>query len=88
MYAIRSYYEAWEENTALTNEASQRYETTASQLQILGNKIVDSAITLGDALVPALMSALDALEPLFQSIEDGAQWFANLDPEMQRNNFV
>lgn len=75
---------AWEENTALTNEASQRYETTASQLQILGNRIIDAAITLGDALVPALMSALDALEPLFQSIEKGAEWFANLDPEMQR----
>ncbi|WP_055108953.1 phage tail tape measure protein [Paenibacillus ihumii] len=75
---------AWEENTALTNEASQRYETTASQLQILGNRIVDAAITLGDALVPALMAALDALEPLFESIEAGAQWFANLDPEMQR----
>ncbi|MFD3261852.1 phage tail tape measure protein [Paenibacillus lentus] len=75
---------AWEENTALTNEASQRYETTASQLQILGNRLVDAAITLGDALVPALMSALDALEPLFKSIEEGAKWFANLDPEMQR----
>ena len=27
--------QAWEENTALTNEAEQRYSTTASQIQIL-----------------------------------------------------
>ncbi|MGM1048405.1 MAG: phage tail tape measure protein [Bacillota bacterium] len=75
---------AWEENTALTNEANTRYETTASQLQILGNRITDAAITLGDALVPAIMAALDALEPFFTSIEEGAAWFANLDAENQK----
>ncbi|GIO39295.1 hypothetical protein J41TS12_41560 [Paenibacillus antibioticophila] len=76
--------QAWEENTALTNEAAQRYETTASQLKILGNRIVDAAITLGDALVPAIMSVLDALEPMLENVEDAAEWFANLDPEMQK----
>ncbi len=75
---------AWEENVALTNEAEQRYETTASKLKMLGNRIVDSAITLGDALVPALMSALDVLEPLMNSIEEGAEWFANLDASSQK----
>lgn len=76
--------QAWEENTALVNEANQRYETTASQLKILGNRIVDAAITLGDALVPAIMSVLDALEPMLKNIENAAEWFANLDPEMQK----
>ena len=34
--------EAWKENTALTNEASQRYATTESQkCKILKNEIVD-----------------------------------------------
>lgn len=75
---------AWQENTALTNEATTRYETTASQLKILGNRITDAAITLGDTLVPAIMATLDALEPMFESIEKGAEWFANLDPEMQK----
>ncbi|WP_223145577.1 phage tail tape measure protein [Paenibacillus antarcticus] len=75
---------AWEDNTALTKEATTRYETTASQLKILGNRITDAAITLGDALVPALMSALDALEPMLKSVEEGAEWFAALDPEMQK----
>lgn len=75
---------AWQENTALTDEANQRYETTASQLKMLGNRITDAAITLGDALVPALMAALEALEPLFASIEEGATWFASLDVESQK----
>ncbi len=75
---------AWEENTALTEEAEQRYETTASKLKMLGNRIVDSAITLGDTLVPVLMSALDALEPLINSVEQGAEWFANLDASSQK----
>lgn len=75
---------AWEENTALVNEANQRFETTQSQLEILGNRIVAAAKTLGDALVPAIMSVLDALEPLIKDVEKGAEWFANLDPAMQK----
>jgi TP901 family phage tail tape measure protein len=43
---------AWKENNALTNEAKQRYETTASKLQIFKNKLTDVAITLGDKVLP------------------------------------
>ncbi|MGW8823363.1 phage tail tape measure protein [Paenibacillus lautus] len=75
---------AWQENTALTDEANERYKTTASQLQMLGNRIVDAAITFGDALVPAIMAVLDSLEPLFGSIEQGATWFASLDESGQK----
>lgn len=75
---------AWQENSALTDEASKRYETTASQLQMLGNRINDAAITLGDALVPAIMAVLDNMEPLFETIEEGAEWFANLDSSSQK----
>ena len=32
--------EAWRENTALTDEAEQFYDTTASQLAILKNNLV------------------------------------------------
>lgn len=74
---------AWAENTALANEANLRYGTTASQLSILWNRIVDVAITLGDVMVPALMSAMDAMAPLFTMIENGAQKFAELDSGTQ-----
>ena len=45
---------AWSENSALTAEASKRYETTASRLQIARNTLNDAAIDLGNNLAPAL----------------------------------
>lgn len=75
---------AWKENTALTEEAHQRYETTESRLRMMWNRIKDVAITLGDALAPAVMDALDAAEPFIKSIENGAKAFSELDKEQQR----
>ena len=75
---------AWKENTALTNEANQRYATTESQLKMLFNRLKDVAITLGDALAPALMAALDAMEPLFKMVENVANWFVSLDENTQK----
>ncbi|WP_273381917.1 phage tail tape measure protein, partial [Symbiobacterium thermophilum] len=76
--------QAWEENTALANEAAQRYGTTESQLTILKNQLVDMAITLGDALAPALSAAMTAAQPFIDTLARIAEWFANLDPEAQR----
>src|SRR5690606_2064987 len=45
---------AWQDNTALTKEAEQRYKTTASQLQIAKNRLVDVGITIGQVLLPHL----------------------------------
>lgn len=76
--------DAWQENTALATEAAQRYGTSESQLRILKNQLIDVAITLGDALAPALSAALTALQPVIDAIARLADWFANLDPEMQQ----
>ncbi|HYG59073.1 MAG TPA: phage tail tape measure protein, partial [Symbiobacteriaceae bacterium] len=76
--------EAWAANTALTNEANQRYGTTASQLGILWNQLKDMAITMGDAVAPAMMAATAAAEPLMNALEGMAQWFANLDTGTQQ----
>lgn len=75
---------AWDENLALTKEAEQRYATSASQLQMLKNRLADVGITLGDALVPALLDALKAMEPLFKAIENAARRFSELDEGTQR----
>ncbi|MUV39480.1 Protein ORF73 [Lentibacillus sp. JNUCC-1] len=75
---------SWEENLALTEEAEKRYGTTESQLKILLNRIKDIGITLGNALIPAVMDALDAAEPLIDKIESGAQAFADMSEEEQR----
>ncbi|MEK4713476.1 phage tail tape measure protein [Sporosarcina sp. FSL K6-5500] len=53
--------EAWAENTALSNEAAQRYATTASQLATLKNKITDVAITTGTILLPMVLVVVDKL---------------------------
>jgi TP901 family phage tail tape measure protein len=75
---------AWAENTALSTEAAQRYETTASKLQILKNRAVDIGITTGQVLIPALIDALDAAEPLIKAIENGAKAFSEMDKETQQ----
>lgn len=46
--------EAWKENTALTIEASQRYATTESQLQMLKNQWRNLKDTLGSQLLPVV----------------------------------
>ncbi|MBP1907074.1 TP901 family phage tail tape measure protein [Paenibacillus turicensis] len=79
--------QAWEENVALTNEAEQRYQTTASQLQIFKNRLTDIGITLGDALIPALLKLLDSLQPLIDQLAAGATWFSKLD-DSTRNTIV
>ena len=83
--SISTSSDAWDENTALTKEASQRYETTASRLLILKNRATDVGVSLGDSLAPAMMDALDASQPLLDTITDMADRFAALDPEMQRS---
>ncbi len=50
---------AWDENIALTNEAERRYATTASQFEVVRNKIVDLAIDLGAILLPFVEKAVD-----------------------------
>ncbi|HHJ7216625.1 TPA: phage tail tape measure protein, partial [Streptococcus pyogenes] len=42
---------AWKENTALTDEANKRYETTESKLKMLKNEVNDVAIEFGGPLV-------------------------------------
>jgi hypothetical protein len=82
--SLRIGSQAWRENTALANEAAQRYATTESKLATLKNKVVDAGISLGEALVPALTKAIDAAQPLIDGIARLADKFANLDPKMQQ----
>lgn len=46
--------EAWKENTALTEEAQKRFETTEAQLTILKEGIRGAGDTIGSALLPKL----------------------------------
>ncbi len=50
--------DAWNENTALANEAAQRYKTFESQCQMTQNKLSDIGITVYDDLRPALTEGI------------------------------
>ena len=75
--AISTGKNAWEENTALTNEASKRYETTASKLAIMKNNLYDAGITLGNIFLPMIAEGTQKITGLIQKIN-------NLDSGQQR----
>lgn len=76
---------AWNENTALTNEASTRYETTESKLKMLKNQVVDMVIDFGGPFVDALKNGLEASKPLIQTLSDMAKKFNELSPAQQQH---
>ena len=78
--AVKVGSEAWEDNTALTNEANKRYGTLKSQITIAMNKIKDLAITIGNKLMPYISKMIDG-------IENVTKWFANLS-DAQVNTIV
>lgn len=53
--------EEWERNIALQEEATKRYGTTESQMQITRNKIAELQIDLGDKLLPVIRGVVDRL---------------------------
>lgn len=62
--------EAWEDNTALTNEANKRYDTLKSKITIAINKLKEQAITLGNKLMPSLEKAIDGFGKWIEKFED------------------
>ncbi len=56
--ALKTANRAWEENTALTNEATQFYETFENQCAITKNNVTDLGISLYDAMRPGLTEGM------------------------------
>lgn len=63
---------AYKENTALTNEASKRYETFASKLNQTKERAKQVASDIGESLMPML-------EKLMGVVEDVTEWWKSLD---------
>ena len=82
--ALNTSGKAWEENSALSEEAAKRYETFESQMVILQNKVSDVALEFGEALIPALTDAIDAAQPVIDWAKELAEKFAALDKEEQQ----
>ena len=75
----------WEKGTALTDEASKRYETMESKLQMLKNELIDIAIEFGGPLLDALRNGLGAVKPWLGTLADLAKQFSSLSTEQQQN---
>lgn len=77
--AVETGTKAWEDNSALTNEANKRYDTLKSKITIVLNKIKDLGITIGNKLMPFISK-------LVIKIEELTKWFENLTEE--QINFI
>lgn len=83
--AVARSNQAWKENTALTNEANKRYETTESQLKMFKNQVTDLAIEFGGPLIKALREGLNAAKPWIENLSELAKKFSSLSTEQQQN---
>nr|DAI42173.1 MAG TPA: minor tail protein [Caudoviricetes sp.] len=83
--AVNRSNQAWKENTALTNEANKRYETTESQLKMFKNQVTDLAIEFGGPLLKALRDGLKAGKPWIETLAKMAKQFSSMSEEQQRN---
>ena len=83
--SIETANKAWNENTALTNEASMRYGTTKSQLMMLKNQLIAIAIDLGNELIPVLRDAIKVAEPILKDVAEGVKKFSELDDKTKKH---
>ncbi len=61
---------AWEENTALANEASTRYATLESRLAMTKNAATNLTTAIGDALTPTVGNAADIGKEALEALTD------------------
>ena len=61
---------AWEENTALQNEFNAKSETTASQLAVTKNNLIEAGRAVGETLLPAVSGGAVKVKEFAQGIAD------------------
>lgn len=74
---------AWEENVALTKEASERYKTFDSQIKILQNKLKHVVRIIGDEFKAVLVLLMKALDPVIDGVIKMAEKFSKLHPTIK-----
>lgn len=68
--------QAWDENTALIEEAGRRYDTAEVKIQAAKSTLIDLAIDIGAVLLPAFVAILEKGTEL-------VAWFADLPEPVQ-----
>lgn len=79
--AVTTANTAWDENIALSNEASKRYATTESQMKILRNGLNNLAISIGDILLPII-------NKIVAGLQNAIEWFTNLDDGVKKTILI
>lgn len=69
---------AFENNTALTKEAEERYKALASKLAMMKNKLMEVGITVGEKLMPYIEKFVDWLGQLADKISEMDPWLLDL----------
>lgn len=82
--ALQYSNDGWRENTALTAEVENRNASMAAQLEIAQNKVTAIAEDVGGPLVGALNDAIDAAQPVIDTVEGASTAFSNADEGTQR----
>ena len=82
--AIREYQASLEEAGGTTQEvAEKQLKAFNEQLGLVQKRVIDAAITLGQALMPIVLDLADAMDPLVELLVSAAEWFGNLSPTVQ-----
>lgn len=82
--AVAKSNEEWTKNTALSKEVENRNQSLAAKFEMLKNRAIAIAESVGGPLADALLEAMDAAEPLVKAISDGAKAFSEMDDGQQR----
>lgn len=64
---------AWEENTALQEEAEEKFKNTKSQLTLLKNNLTLAADELGQVFLPYINDAVNAATPFIQKLGESKE---------------
>jgi len=67
---------AYEEGSALSEEAQKRYETLASQMQVVKNNFTLFALSIGELVMPYVRKLTNTLKKV-------AKWLNDLSPEVK-----
>lgn len=68
--AVAQANQEWEQNTALTNEASRFYDTTENKLKMMGNAYQRVSVAIGNAYNPAVKKAAEYGTVMLNGVAD------------------
>lgn len=74
----------WNSGNAMFKEVENRNDSLAAKFEMLKNRILAVADEVGAPVAEALLDVVDAAEPLFEAIENGARAFSEMSKEEQQ----